>query len=363
MDTSRYFERTLFYDRSPAADEYYVRSAGSIFENNPERSKIEVKIQTSIDISYYDQQGKKASENDFTPKLEGKGELCEYTDCSPVHEESKGRTGPPKFPPSGKGNGTLEGTSVIREYDTDSDDCWSLSSKASSTALPAALDHHQGSEPPTYPGPPKLRTVDLDPKLLGSFAKATKNNFRVFYLRQRHSYSRLQITQDVFEQLLKICHAFPRFNEYMIGFGVKTGEVEVGPPPLKYKLALDTGLTKQSDKAAGISIEGLEIEGDIVSIEVEDHQELKLIEDRIADLILCLESTLDTVSTFEEMYEHFCDHSDQGSDMKVEYLHRDVLHADTVARALRDKKKEITYTRKKAETLLLKVQNARALVW
>jgi hypothetical protein len=55
------------------------------------------------------------------------------------------------------------------------------------------------------------------------------------YLRQRHSHARIQLTKELFEQLLKACHVFPRFNEYIIGFGSKNSEAEVGPPPLKFR--------------------------------------------------------------------------------------------------------------------------------
>jgi hypothetical protein len=104
-----------------------------------------------------------------------------------------------------------------------------------------------------------------------------------------------------------------------------------------------------------------EAEDDFVSIEVEDHQELKQIEDQIADLILCLDSTLDTVSTFEEMYELFRDHQDFATKGD-EKPRRSAYGSDAVVFALREKAKEIAYTRKKAEALLSKVQNTRALV-
>lgn len=104
-----------------------------------------------------------------------------------------------------------------------------------------------------------------------------------------------------------------------------------------------------------------ESEENFVSIEVEDHQELKQIEDRIADLILCLDSTLDTVSTFEEMYGQFSDHQNQALAAD-ELPPRSAYGSDAVVFALKEKAKEIAYTRKKAEALLSKVQNTRTLV-
>lgn len=102
-------------------------------------------------------------------------------------------------------------------------------------------------------------------------------------------------------------------------------------------------------------------EDNFVSIEVEDHQELKLIEDQIADLILCLDSTMDTVSTFMDMYEQFRFHqrnvksSDESPTVSA-------YGSNPVVFALNEKEKELSYTRKKAEALLSKVQNTRTLV-
>jgi hypothetical protein len=234
MKTSRYFERTLFYDRSPTADEYYARSAESIFETDPRRSKIEVRIQSSINATYYERKQENGPssglEKDEQKKVNG----------SAIKSDSSAdlRSGAQKFPedhPSKVDH--IENVDADQYYDpeSESNDAWSLSSKASSTALLTALDQHRGSSPPTYPGPPKLTVVDLDTGSVQNFVKRTRNDFRVFYLRQRHSNSRLRITKELFEQLLRCCHVFPRFNEYLIGFGVKGGATEVGPPPLKFR--------------------------------------------------------------------------------------------------------------------------------
>lgn len=99
----------------------------------------------------------------------------------------------------------------------------------------------------------------------------------------------------------------------------------------------------------------------MVSIEVEDHQHLKQIEDDISDLLLCLESTLDTVSTFQDMYDQFRVHHDDTDTDKC--ARQSLAHeTDAVIFALREKTKEVAYTRKKAEALLSKVINTRTLV-
>ncbi|KAF2692086.1 hypothetical protein K458DRAFT_9680 [Lentithecium fluviatile CBS 122367] len=463
MDTSRYFERTLFHDRSPAADEYYARSAESVFETNPEQCKIEVRIQSSLDASYYEAKAENGASSSLKDGIEiNAGASAPYNDRS---ADLKAAFSDCRKETASKIKCTRNAeVDESLSTDSDSDGTWSLSSKASSTALSSALDQHQGPCPPTYPGPPKLNVVELDAGKVQSFVRRTKGDFRVFYLRQRHSYSRLQITKELFEQLLTSCHVFPRFNEYLIGFGLKTSESEVGPPPLKFRplcsshnnsyhgfecsyilryieftnrsrgkrpwslrqfavyhrykpkskcgcstwilvgasqrtevrldrytrsiddlmgsnpfelhvIFLDTAIaswrpylvdltklvTYQSNKAVGISVGRDEDEDNFISICFEDHQELKQIEDQIADLILCLDSTLDTVSTFMEMYDQFRDQQD--IKMRSDRESRQSAYgSDAVIFALREKAKEIAYTRKKAGALLEKVQNTRTLI-
>ncbi|KAF2872633.1 hypothetical protein BDV95DRAFT_391903 [Massariosphaeria phaeospora] len=459
MKISPYFERTLFHDRSPAADEYYERSSASIFERNPENTKIEVRIQSSCDVSGYEWRTTTTIDTISDEKQEKLKDPQEVARVNRpiVHTWT---------PDLDEKNGAYPvDKSTTKACDLDADDTWSLSSRASSTALPVALDQHQGGScPPTYPGPPKLTTVNLDPAYLSKFAKNTKHDFRVFYIRQKHSYSRIQITKEHFEQLLRCCHVFPRFNEYVIGFGSKNSDSEVGPPPLKYRplcetrgnsyqgfecayilryieftnrgggkrpwslrqfavyhrykpynpksrtacstwilvgasqrtevhldrynrsiedlpdvnpfelhgIFLDTAIaswrpylvdltqlvTYESNKTVGILIGSEDEEEDFISIEVEDHQQLKQIEDQIADLILCLDSTSDTVGTFQDMYDQF----------RANRMHEPLSHeasaygSDAVVFALKDQAKEVAYIRKKAAALLSKVQNTRTLI-
>ncbi len=92
----------------------------------------------------------------------------------------------------------------------------------------------------------------------------------------------------------------------------------------------------------------------MVIIEVEDHQQLKQIEDNVADLLLCLDSTMDTLTSFMTMYKVFL----WQKDRVVEQTHR----SDVVEVAFETKVKEISYTRKRAENLLSRIQNTRTLV-
>lgn len=109
----------------------------------------------------------------------------------------------------------------------------------------------------------------------------------------------------------------------------------------------------QSSKATGVCITAEDDGENFVTITVEDHQQLKQIEDDVTDLILCLDSTSDTLTTFAEMYERFRHDSEEA---------RPVHALDAVAVALAEKAKEIRYTKRKAEALQSKVQNTRTLV-
>ncbi|KAF9738813.1 hypothetical protein PMIN06_004535 [Paraphaeosphaeria minitans] len=455
MNTSSYFERALFYDRSPAAEEYYTRSCATIFEEDPSRTNIEVRVQSSIDVSYY---GKKQGLSNLENKPEDAGSSLFFSRTTKLPDEK----GPPQGDPlpASKTDVTYK-VKVDDAYDSDSDYAWSLSSKASSTALATGLDQHHGSLPPTYPGPPRLTVIDLEPSKLRSFTKQTKTEFRVFYIRQRNSYSRLQITKELFEELLRCCHVFPRFNEYVIGFGARDSETEVGPPPLTFRPLCEirsnryhgfecsyilryiectnrTGskstwslrqfavyhrykpksgracstwilvgasqrterrlddytrsiddlsasnpfelhatfmetaisswrpylvhltklVTHQSDKATGVEVAG---DDDLVPITFEDHQELKMVEDRVADLILCLDSTLDTVATFEEMYEQFSRQQTIPSSVSNEDR-KSAYGVNIVVFSLRKWAREISYRQKQAKVLLKKVETTRTLI-
>ncbi|KAF2656767.1 hypothetical protein K491DRAFT_596212 [Lophiostoma macrostomum CBS 122681] len=104
-----------------------------------------------------------------------------------------------------------------------------------------------------------------------------------------------------------------------------------------------------------------EDEDNFVFIEVEDHQVLKQIEDQTADLIMCLDSTMDSVSTFMDMYEHFQVHYDNGSPINGSPM-KSAYGSDAILFALKEKKRWISEYRKKAQVLLSKVQNTRTLI-
>jgi hypothetical protein len=99
----------------------------------------------------------------------------------------------------------------------------------------------------------------------------------------------------------------------------------------------------------------------VYTVNVQDAKDLKDIEDHTTDMILSLESTLDTVSTLADMYRrYYCTSPNLLKPDDNHAMHK--CESDEILIALQGKEKDITYTRKKAEALLTKAQNTRALV-
>lgn len=157
MEVSRYFERTLFYDRSPAADEYYQRSSEFIFETDPANCRVEVFVHSNRDLVCYGV--------DDAVDTESKQREAE-TAKSLKSPNSKLPVTAIQVEPSVSINHV--------EMPRDHDDACSLSSEASSTALPTALDQRRGNSlPPTYPGPPRLSVVNLNMDKVQTFIRVS----------------------------------------------------------------------------------------------------------------------------------------------------------------------------------------------
>lgn len=54
-------------------------------------------------------------------------------------------------------------------------------------------------------------------------------------VRQRNSYSRLSITRELFDCLMQEFDIFPRFRDFVLLFGAKHGENEIGPPRMQFR--------------------------------------------------------------------------------------------------------------------------------
>ncbi|EAT87505.2 hypothetical protein SNOG_05114 [Parastagonospora nodorum SN15] len=91
------------------------------------------------------------------------------------------------------------------------------------------------------------------------------------------------------------------------------------------------------------------------TVDVQDYQSLKEIEDRGSDVLLCLDSTLDTVTTIRERYTSYPLARD---GLKQE----DIRTQDEMLFALEEQRKSIQYSRKKVEALLSKAEHTRALI-
>ncbi|KAK4941155.1 hypothetical protein LTR10_018828 [Elasticomyces elasticus] len=70
---------------------------------------------------------------------------------------------------------------------------------------------------------------------------------RIFLIRQKNSYSRLSITRSLFESLVLECNIFPQFIEFVLCFGAKHFESEIGPPHLLFRPLVVGGAGSFSD--------------------------------------------------------------------------------------------------------------------
>jgi hypothetical protein len=99
----------------------------------------------------------------------------------------------------------------------------------------------------------------------------------------------------------------------------------------------------------------------IVTIDVKDYPNLKGVEDRLCDVLVYLDSTLDTLDTLIETHRRLysAPSEDESSSPLAQNLSLDF---NTIMYALEEKHREVAHTRKKTEALLAKAQNTRALL-
>ena len=74
------------------------------------------------------------------------------------------------------------------------------------------------------------------------------------FIQQRHSYSRLLISRDLFETLMSEFVILPRFREFVLLFGAKHGENEIGPPQLRSRWLVEGGNDAGYQDPAGFGI-------------------------------------------------------------------------------------------------------------
>ena len=91
-------------------------------------------------------------------------------------------------------------------------------------------------------------------------------------------------------------------------------------------------------------------------VDVEERQTIKDFEDSIVDMLLVLDSTIDTISSLVENYKRFC------LDTEANPVGTNSEDFDPVAFAFQEKHREVIFNRKKIETLQTKVQGMSSLV-
>lgn len=74
------------------------------------------------------------------------------------------------------------------------------------------------------------------------------------FIEQRHTYSRLLINRELFETLMSEFNILPRFREFLLLFGAKHGESEIGPPQLRSRRIIDTAENTMKKAYGGFGI-------------------------------------------------------------------------------------------------------------
>ncbi|KAF2872631.1 hypothetical protein BDV95DRAFT_606220 [Massariosphaeria phaeospora] len=120
-------------------------------------------------------------------------------------------------------------------------------------------------------------------------------------------------------------------------------------------------LDTTSDRAILMTPGNQSVPNHLVSVDIEDLQKLKCIEDDIADSILCLKSTSRTISTLLEMHKYYsehisCDPLDKG--LQSSYG----SGPDAIEFALEECQDEVVHNREMAESLLSKLQSTKSLI-
>lgn len=89
-------------------------------------------------------------------------------------------------------------------------------------------------------------------------------------------------------------------------------------------------------------------------LDIQGRQELKAFEDQLIDILIVLDSTLDTISSLREKSQEFC------REVKpfLEYQ----ANLDAISCALEEQQREVLLNRKKVEALQTKIQGTMSLV-
>ena len=223
MRTIDCFERAQFYEHSPAADEFYERRLGALFELRDAASSIEIHVQWPLhsqapsESVHSDDEASCHSDDDTECGSKPDMPLMEpplpINSCKEDHARPEG---PPRlllhkvFDPDELRKMEHVRSSVIPRY------------------AKSDQGQHEGFKT-TYPN------------MVCAYSFVTVLHRRQLlilsssFIRQRHSYSRLLLTRDLFETLMSKFDIFPRFREFIILFGAKHAENEIGPPQMCFR--------------------------------------------------------------------------------------------------------------------------------
>lgn len=97
-----------------------------------------------------------------------------------------------------------------------------------------------------------------------------------------------------------------------------------------------------------------------VAVNVDNYQELTEMEDLMADILLCLDSTVDTITTLRSISNALYDLPSQLPNSEEATSTTRRKHIFNLA--FGEKEREVLYTRQRAEALLSKVKNTSELV-
>lgn len=68
------------------------------------------------------------------------------------------------------------------------------------------------------------------------------------FLSQRHTFSRLRITESLFRELLLKFEIFPQFRDFVLLFGARSNDRETSLPQLRFRRLASSNLQSQSQQ-------------------------------------------------------------------------------------------------------------------
>jgi hypothetical protein len=57
---------------------------------------------------------------------------------------------------------------------------------------------------------------------------------QIFYIRQKHSYSRLYISRELFDHIIGVYSAFSHIRDFVLPFSFKTRDGDIGHAPFDF---------------------------------------------------------------------------------------------------------------------------------